>query len=68
MAGNRLAKSGYQNVIHPGFLASYDLPLLTGEGVGIGTGLSAEDGAAISAYWLSETASIMNHAHSLINA
>ena len=55
-------------MIHPGFLASYDLPLLTGEGVGIGTGLSAEDGAAISAYWLSETASIMNHAHSLINA
>ena len=68
MTGNRLAKSGYESVIHLGFLASYDLPLLTGEGVGIGTGLSAEDGAAISAYWLSETVSIMNHAHSLINA
>ena len=49
-------------------MASHDLPLLTGGGVGIGTGLLVEDGASISTYWLPEIASMMNYVHSLINS
>ena len=49
-------------------MARYDLPLLTDEGVGIGTGLSVQGGAAISTYWLLKTASIMNYVHLLINS
>ena len=49
-------------------MARYDIPFLTGEGVGIGTGLPAEGGATTSTYWLPKTASIMNHVHSLTNS